>query len=170
MKFINEQLNKIKNQNINECNNIIIENENYIDYSGRASDTNEQMKYNNNMFENYIQASSSNKNLFKISKFSNNIKPINSYKAKIIFIQRYFRKFLFQKEFYGKLGEKKVGFILFKNIITNKVGNFVFNIIKIMCNSCDNDVTQEEDFVQLDSERIEEVKQKYNNAIESINF
>ena len=170
MKFINEQLNKIKNQNINECNNIIIENENYIDYSGRASDTNEQMKYNNNMFENYIQASSSNKNLFKISKFSNNIKPINSYKAKIIFIQRYFRKFLFQKEFYGKLGEKKVGFILLKNIITNKVGNFVFNIIKIMCNSCDNDVTQEEDFVQLDSERIEEVKQKYNNAIESINF
>ena len=170
MKFINEQLNKIKNQNINECNNIIIENENYIDYSGRASDTNEQMKYNNNMFENYIQASSSNKNLFKISKFSNNIKPINSYKAKIIFIQRYFRKFLFQKEFYGKLGEKKVGFILLKNIITNKVGNFVFNIIKIMCNSCDNDVTQEEDFVQLDSERIEEIKQKYNNAIESINF
>ena len=169
MQLINEQLNKIKNQDINEYNNIIIENENYIDFSGKVSETNDKNKYHNNMYENYIKASSSNKNFFRISKFASNM-SINSYKAKIIFIQRYFRKFLFQKEFYGKFGAKKIGFILLKNVITNKIGYFVFNIIKLIYKNCNNDVTQEEDFIQLDSERIEEVKQKYNNAIESINF
>ena len=170
MQFINEQLNKIKNQNINENNNIIIENENYIEFSGKASDKNEQKRYNNNMFENYIIASSPNKNIFKFSRISNNLQPINSYKTKIIFIQRYFRKFLFQREFYGKFGTKKVGFFLLKNVIRNKIGIFVFNVIKIMDKGFNNDITQEEDFFQLDSERIEDVKQKYNNAIESINF
>ena len=169
MQFINEQLNEIKNQDINEYNNIIIENENYIDFSGKVSEKNYKKKNNNNMYENYIKASSSNKNFFRISKFSNNM-PINSYKAKIIFIQRYFRKFLFQKEFYGKFGAKKVGFILLKNVITNKIGLFVFNVIKLIYQNCNNDITQEDDFIQLDSERIEEVKQKYNNAFESINF
>ena len=169
MQLINEQLNKIKNQDINEYNNIIIENENYIDFSGKVSETNDKNKYHNNMYENYIKASSSNKNFFRISKFASNM-SINSYKAKIIFIQRYFRKFLFQKEFCGKFGAKKIGFILLKNVITNKIGYFVFNIIKLIYKNCNNDVTQEEDFIQLDSERIEEVKQKYNNAIESINF
>ena len=170
MQFINEQLNKIKNQNINENNNIIIENENYIEFSGKASDKNEQKRYNNNMFENYIIASSPNKNIFKFSRISNNLQPINSYKTKIIFIQRYFRKFLFQREFYGKFGTKKVGFFLLKNVIRNKIGIFVFNVIKIKDKGFNNDITQEEDFFQLDSERIEDVKQKYNNAIESINF
>ncbi len=170
MQFINEQLNKIKNQNINENNNIVIENENYIEFSGKTSDKNEQKRYNNNMFENYIIASSPNKNIFKFSRISNNLQPINSYKTKIIFIQRYFRKFLFQREFYGKFGTKKVGFFLLKNVIRNKIGIFVFNVIKIMDKGFNNDITQEEDFFQLDSERIEDVKQKYNNAIESINF
>ena len=170
MQFINEQLNKIKNQNINENNNIIIENENYIEFSGKASDKNEQKRYNNNMFENYIIASSPNKNIFKFSRISNNLQPINSYKTKIIIIQRYFRKFLFQREFYGKFGTKKVGFFLLKNVIRNKIGIFVFNVIKIMDKGFNNDITQEEDFFQLDSERIEDVKQKYTNAIESINF
>ena len=165
MQFINEQLEKIKSQNaININNNIkrnIFKEQNNKDINNSGK---KEEKVYSNMFENYISASK------KFFNFSNNLPLKNNYKAKIIFIQRYFRKFLFQKEFYGKLGEKKVGFILLKNIITNKIGNFVFNIIKIMCNSYDNDVTQEEDFVQLDSERIEEVKQKYNNAIESINF
>ena len=143
MQFINEQLNKIKNQNINENNNIIIENENYIEFSGKASDKNEQKRYNNNMFENYIIASSPNKNIFKFSRISNNLQPINSYKTKIIFIQRYFRKFLFQREFYGKFGTKKVGFFLLKNVIRNKIGIFVFNVIKIMDKGINNDITQE---------------------------
>ncbi len=120
------------------------------------------------MFENYTNAS--NKNSKNFFNFENNLPLKNNYKAKVIFIQRYFRKFLFQKEFYGKFGAKKIGFILLKNVITNKIGYFVFNIIKLIYKNCNNDVTQEEDFIQLDSERIEEIKQKYNNAIESINF
>ena len=33
-----------------------------------------------------------------------------------------------------------------------------------------NDITQEESFIQLDSDRMNEVKQKFNNACKSIDF
>ena len=165
MQFINEQLEKIKNQNAININNNIKRNifkepnNKDINNSGKKEE-----KVYNNMFENYISASK------KFFNFSNNLPLKNNYKAKVIFIQRYFRKFLFQKEFYGKLGLQKVGFILVKNIITNYIWEYIFNTLKLLYQSCRNDITQEEDFIQLDSERIENVKQKYNDACESINF
>ena len=170
MQFINEQLNKLKNHKDEDNdikNNKIEDNENYIYFTGKTSEKNEQ-RNNNNMFENYINASS-NQNLIKL-QFSNKIPSINIYKAKIIFIQRYFRKFLFQKEFYGKYGTKKIGFFLLKNIVINKLEAYAFNILKILYKNSINDITQEEDFLQLDSERIEDVKQKYNSALECISL
>jgi len=165
MQFINEQLEKIKSQNaININNNIkrnIFKEQNNKDINNSGK---KEEKVYSNMFENYISASK------KFFNFSNNLPLKNNYKAKVIFIQRYFRKFLFQKEFYGKLGLQKVGFILVKNIITNYIWEFIFNTLKLLYQSCRNDITQEEDFIQLDSERIENVKQKYNDACESINF
>ena len=165
MQFINEQLEKIKSQNaININNNIkrnIFKEQNNKDINNSGK---KEEKVYSNMFENYISASK------KFFNFSNNLPLKNNYKAKVIFIQRYFRKFLFQKEFYGKLGLQKVGFILVKNIITNYIWEYIFNTLKLLYQSCRNDITQEEDFIQLDSERIENVKQKYNDACESINF
>ena len=172
MHYINEQLEKIKNKTENNDNfkinkNFISDNENFIDYYGKNSTKKEQNLYNN-MFENYINASNQNFNKFKT--FPNNLPKIHNYKSKVIFIQRYFRKFLFQKEFYGKLGTKKVGFFLLKNIFLNKIGGYIFNILKIFYKYSKNDITQDDDFIQLDSERIEEVKQKYINACECINY
>ena len=172
MHYINEQLEKIKNKTENNDNfkinkNFISDNENFIDYYGKNSTKKEQNLYNN-MFENYINASNQNFNKFKT--FPNNLPKIHNYKSKVIFIQRYFRKFLFQKEFYGKLGTKKVGFFLIKNIFLNKIGGYIFNILKIFYKYTKNDITQDDDFIQLDSERIEEVKQKYINACECINY
>ena len=142
IQFINEQLEKIKNQNAININNNIKRNifkdkyNNDINNSG----TKEEQFYNN-MFENYINASNQNsKNFFN---FSNNISSKNNYKAKVIFIQRYFRKFLFQKEFYGKLGLQKVGLFILKNIIINNIFGYVFNILKILYPSCKNDITLE---------------------------
>ena len=167
MQFINEHLEKIKNNkdnNIQNNVNLINKNKNFFDYSGESS-TKNNYKICNNIFENYINASN------KIWKNnSNNLALINIYKAKVIFIQRFFRKFLFQKEFYGKFGSKKVGYFLLKNIFMNNMGGYAFNIFKLLYKYNKNDITQEEDFVQLDSERIEEVKQKYNNACECIDF
>ena len=165
MQFINEQLEKIKNQNaININNNIkrnIFKEQNNKDINNSGK---KEEKVYSNMFENYISASK------KFFNFSNNLPLKNNYKAKVIFIQRYFRKFLFQKEFYGKLGLQKVGFILVKNIITNYIWEYIFNTLKLLYQSCRNDITQEEDYIQLDSERIENVKKKYIDACESINF
>ena len=165
MQFINEQLEKIKSQNaININNNIkrnIFKEQNNKDINNSGK---KEEKVYSNMFENYISASK------KFFNFSNNLPLKNNYKAKVIFIQRYFRKFLFQKEFYGKLGLQKVGFILVKNIITNYIWEYIFNTLKLLYQSCRNDITQEEDFIQLDSERIENVKKKYIDACESINF
>ena len=112
MQFINEQLEKIKSQNaININNNIkrnIFKEQNNKDINNSGK---KEEKVYSNMFENYISASK------KFFNFSNNLPLKNNYTAKVIFIQRYFRKFLFQKEFYGKLGLQKVGFILVKNIL-----------------------------------------------------
>ena len=167
MQFINEQLNKIKSENSNINNNKINENDNFIDISGKTSEKNE-LKINNNTFENYINASSS-QTLKKFNKFSDKVRGINVYKAKVIFIQRYFRKFLYKKEFYGKLGAVKVGFIFIKNLFINKIQENIFNIFKILYKKSKIDVTQEEDFIQIDSERMEEIQKKYNDVCQYIN-
>ncbi len=77
---------------------------------------------------------------------------------------------MLKKEFYGKLGAQKVGFFLIKNIFINNIGGYIFNIMKALYKYNKNDITQEENFIQLDSDRIDEVKQKFNNACESIDF
>ena len=169
MQFINEQLEKIKKQNAIDINNNLKKNffneeyNNNINHSGKK-----EPKIYNNMFENYINTS--NYNLKKFQNFPNNLSKKSNYKQKVVFIQRYFRKFLFQKEFYGKLGTKKVGLFLLNNIFTNNLGGYSFNILKILYKNCKNDITLEEDFMQIDSERMEEIIQKYNDACEGINF
>ena len=169
MQFINEQLERIKKQNAIDINDNIKKNifndknNNEINNSGKK-----EQKIYNNMFENYINAS--NQSFKKFHNFPNHLPRKSNYKTKVIFIQRYFRKFLFQREFYGILGAKKVGIFLLKNIFINILGGYSFNLLKLLYKSCKNDITQEEDFMQLDSERIEEEKQKYKNACEIINF
>ena len=166
MQIINEQLEKIKNQNLKNTNNNIKKN---IFETNKVINSSEKKEQNikNNMLENYIKASNLN---VKKYNFSNKMPLKNNYKDKVIFIQKYFRKFLFKKEFYGKLGAQKVGFFLIKNVFINNIGAYIFNIIKTYYRYNKNDITQEESFIQLDSDRMNEVKQKFNNACKSIDF
>ena len=166
MQIINEQLEKIKNQNLKNTNNNIKKN---IFETNKVINSSEKKEQNikNNMLENYIKASNLN---VKKYNFSNKLPLKNNYKDKVIFIQKYFRKFLFKKEFYGKLGAQKVGFFLIKNVFINNIGAYIFNIIKTYYRYNKNDITQEESFIQLDSDRMNEVKQKFNNACKSIDF
>ena len=166
MQIINEQLEKIKNQNLKNTNNNIKKN---IFETNKVINSSEKKEQNikNNMLENYIKASNLN---VKKYNFSNKLPLKNNYKDKVIFIQKYFRKFLFKKEFYGKLGAQKVGFFLIKNVFINNIGAYIFNIIKTFYKYNKNDITQEESFIQLDSDRMDEVKQKFNNACKSIDF
>ena len=166
MQIINEQLEKIKNQNLKNTNNNIKKN---IFETNKVINSSEKKEQNikNNMLENYIKASNLN---MKKYNFSNKLPLKNNYKDKVIFIQKYFRKFLFKKEFYGKLGAQKVGFFLIKNVFINNIGAYIFNIIKTYYRYNKNDITQEESFIQLDSDRMNEVKQKFNNACKSIDF
>ena len=166
MQIINEQLEKIKNQNLKNTNNNIKKN---IFETNKVINSSEKKEQNikNNMLENYIKASNLNAKKYN---FSNKLPLKNNYKDKVIFIQKYFRKFLFKKEFYGKLGAQKVGFFLIKNVFINNIGAYIFNIIKTYYRYNKNDITQEESFIQLDSDRMNEVKQKFNNACKSIDF
>ena len=166
MQIINEQLEKIKNQNLKNTNNNIKKN---IFETNKVINSSEKKEQNikNNMLENYIKASNLN---VKKYNFSNKLPLKNNYKDKVIFIQKYFRKFLLKKEFYGKLGAQKVGFFLIKNVFINNIGAYIFNIIKTYYRYNKNDITQEESFIQLDSDRMNEVKQKFNNACKSIDF
>ena len=166
MQIINEQLEKIKNQNLKNTNNNIKKN---IFETNKVINSSEKKEQNikNNMLENYIKASNLN---VKKYNFSNKLQLKNNYKDKVIFIQKYFRRFLFKKEFYGKLGAQKVGFFLIKNVFINNIGAYIFNIIKTFYKYNKNDITQEESFIQLDSDRMNEVKQKFNNACKSIDF
>ena len=166
MQIINEQLEKIKNQNLKNTNNNIKKN---IFETNKVINSSEKKEQNikNNILENYIKASNLN---VKKYNFSNKLPLKNNYKDKVIFIQKYFRRFLFKKEFYGKLGAQKVGFFLIKNVFINNIGAYIFNIIKTYYRYNKNDITQEESFIQLDSDRMNEVKQKFNNACKSIDF
>ena len=166
MQIINEQLEKIKNQNLKNTNNNIKKN---IFETNKVINSSEKKEQNikNNILENYIKASNLN---VKKYNYSNKMPLKNNYKDKVIFIQKYFRKFLFKKEFYGKLGAQKVGFFLIKNVFINNIGAYIFNIIKTYYRYNKNDITQEESFIQLDSDRMNEVKQKFNNACKSIDF
>ena len=112
MQIINEQLEKIKNQNLKNTNNNIKKN---IFETNKVINSSEKKEQNikNNMLENYIKASNLN---VKKYNFSNKLPLKNNYKDKVIFIQKYFRTFLIKKEFYGKLGAQKVGFFLIKNV------------------------------------------------------
>ena len=174
---INEQLELIKNNNDkkNEINLINTENNSennkcYNDDSKNISEKNsskeEKRKYNN-MFENYINASNQR---YYYNEIKNFLPHKNKYKNKVILIQRYFRKFLFQKEFYGKYGKKKVGFFLLKNIYLNNIGLYAFNRLKLIYKSDKNDITQDMNFIDLETERLKNIQEIYHDACEQINF
>ena len=188
--LLNDQLNEIKNTNKDDNNYIIqsnnknkikynskiqhdsvIENDDYIDFSGKCSMKKDSKKIsliNGNAINNEVKHIP-NRNPLNIvlSDISNK----NIRKAKTETIQRQFRKYLTKKGYYGKFDKRKIAIVyLLKNILLYNIKLYVFNIIKLMYRDIKNiTITQEDNFFNLTSERIENIKHNYNAASNYIN-
>ena len=174
MAILTSQLNDIKNDN-NESNTLynynflkynshynldsIIENDDYIDFSGKNSKI--LSKYN--LKENNLN---NNENRNKILEISSNL-----IKTKTEIIQRQFRKYLYKKGYYGKFVKRKMALIyLLKNMAIYNIKFYVFNTIKLIykeIKSINN--TQEENFFNIPSDRIENIQKVYKSAYSHIN-
>ena len=180
----NIRMNTINNNNINlnmikkKCNSLInqdsvIENDEYIDFSGKHTlKPNSKNMSKNNKNSNTNNNSNNNPNRNPLNYIISEISTNNIKKDKTEIIQRQFRKYLCKKGYYGKFDKKKMVIIyLLKNKILNNIRSYVFNNfiliykeIKIIT------MTQEDIFFNIPSERIENVKQIYNCAINHLNF
>lgn len=191
--LLNDQLNEIKNTNKEDNNfniqssnknkikynskiqhdNSVIENDDYIDFSGKCSMKKDTKKISN-------AKGNANININEIKHIPNrnplnivmsDISDKNIRKAKTETIQRQFRKYLTKKGYYGKFDKRKIAIVyLLKNILLYNIKLYVFNIIKLMYRDIKNiTITQEDNFFNLSSERIENVKHNYNAASKYIN-
>ena len=188
--LLNDQLNEIKNTNKDDNNYIIqsnnknkikynskiqhdsvIENDDYIDFSGKCSMKKDSKKIsliNGNAINNEVKYIP-NRNPLNI--ILSDISNKNIRKAKTETIQRQFRKYLTKKGYYGKFDKRKIAIVyLLKNILLYNIKLYVFNIIKLMYRDIKNiTITQEDNFFNLTSERIENMKHNYNAASNCIN-
>ena len=192
MALINAQLNDIKNKgeeenvknnnintNTNNNNNLIklnsptdqdsvIENDEYIDFSGRRAVKKNSKKISKNYINDNNLNNIPNRNPLNniISEASeNNVKRI-----KTEIIQRQFRGYLCKKGFYGEFDKRKITIVyLLKKMILSNIKLYVFNQFLLIYKEIKNiSITQEDNFFNLSSERIENVKQIYNYACSHI--
>ena len=175
MAKITEQLNEIKNEN-NESNTIndkniikynspnnldsIIENDDYVDFSIK-----------NNKIKNKINIKdipNRNPMNYILSDLSQN----NLRKTKTETIQRQFRQYLYRKGYYGNFDKRKIAIIyLIKNMILYNVKLYMFNLFKMIYKDIKNiSMTQEDNYYNVSSERIQNVKQMYDFAFRQINL
>ena len=186
MEKITEQLNDIKNNNNNDLlneqnksknntlntNNMmkynspynidsVIENDDYIDFSGKYSKKNSKNA-------NIIKQKNSKKPLnYVLSDAS----PRSLKKTKTETIQRQFRKYLSKKGYYGKFDKRKIAIIyLLKNMMLYNIKIYVFNILNSLYKDIINiTLTQEENYFNISTERIQNNNQIYDIAYSHIN-
>ena len=185
---LTDQLNEIKKENngsntlnnqilkiskYNSPNNIdsIIDNDDYVDFSGKCSlKKNIKIINNKNNINDKNINYNANKNAinYTLSEISTN----NLRKTKTETIQRQFRKYLYKKGYYGNFDKRKIAIIyLLKNMILYNIKLYLFNILKLIYKDIkDISITQDDNYINISSERIENIKQTYNFAISNINF
>ena len=177
---VTNQLNEIKNENnekdnlknkntinYNSPNNLdsVIENDDYIDFSGKLSVKKNNIKINKNNVNNNNLNNITNTN--KLNYVLPSVSINNLRKVKTETIQRQFRKYLIEKGYYGYFDKRKIAIIyLLKNMILCNIRLYTFNILKLIYKEIKNNITviEESDYFNLKSERIENVKQLYNIA------
>jgi len=189
--LLNDQLNEIKNTNKEDNNfnihssnknkikynskiqhdNSVIENDDYIDFSGKCSMKKDSKKIslvNGNAKNNEVKHIP-NRNPLNLVLSDISLKNIR--KSKTETIQRQFRKYLTKKGYYGKFDKRKIAIVyLLKNILLYNIKQYVFNIIKLTYRDIKNiTITQEDNFFNLSTERIENVKHNYDAASNYIN-
>ena len=142
----------------------VIENDEYIDFSSKDPNQIDSKKdpiIKNKEFHN--RNPKNDKSYYLLSDISS---YLEIKKAKTEIIQRQFRKYLSKKGYYGTFDRRKIVIIyLLKNMVIYIIRPYVLNIIKLYYKLIKNiTVTQEENFVNLSSERIKNVNRVYNRA------
>ena len=163
-------------QSIGKKQDSIIENDYYIDFSNKNSlqDGSKMSKGNNidniNSINNInIRKKIPNRNP-RNDKLNYYLTDISSFldtkKAKTEIIQKQFRKYLSKKGYYGKFDKRKIIIIyLIKNIIINNIRPYILNII-LLINKQIRSITktQEENYFNLSSERVNIIDNAYKAA------
>jgi len=189
--LLNDQLNEIKNTNKEDNNfniqssnknkikynskiqqdNSVIENDDYIDFSGKCSMKKDSKKISLINGNTKINEVKHIPNRNPLNLVLSDISMKNIRKSKTETIQRQFRKYLTKKGYYGKFDKRKIAIVyLLKNILLYNAKLYVFNIIKLTYRDIKNiTITQEDNFFNLSSERIENVKHNYDAASNYIN-
>ena len=86
-------------------------------------------------------------------------------------IQRQFRKYLSKKGYYGHFDKRKIAVIyLLKNMIIYNIKPFILNMFILLYKDMTNmKYTQEENYFNIESERIDTLNKNYIAAINEIN-
>ena len=178
-----EKINNSKNKHVNKINpnsnktkeinpDSIIENDYYMDFSNKDS----------HQILSKLSKSNGNKNSKKNIPNRNPKNDLLNYylsdvssslaikKTKTETIQRQFRKYLSNKGYYGIFDKRKIAIIyLIKNMIIYNIRPYILNILKLNYKKIKIiTVTQEENFINITSERINNINIIYNAAKKEI--
>ena len=168
----NNHINKI-NIGSNQTKEInpdsIIENDCYIDFSNKGSHQIES-KSNGNKNSTKAMPNRNPKNDLITYYLSDISSSLAIKKTKTETIQRQFRKYLSKKGYYGKFDKRIIAIIfLIKNMIIFSIRPYILNILKLNYKRIKNiTITQEENYFNITTERINNVKRIYNAAKKEI--
>ena len=170
-KYLLEKSNKNNNNNNSSKKNkekheSIIENDDYIEFSSKQSKKNYKILEKN---INSINKNSRNDLLnYKLSSISS-LDKLKRTKTETI--QRQFRKYLSKKGYYGKFDKRKIAIIyLIKYMIVNNVRPYILSILKLFYKEIKEiQSTQEENYYNVSTERINLLNKNYLSAINEIN-
>ena len=153
--YINKQKEKIES---------IIENDDYIEFSNKLS------KKNINVLNQNQRNRNPRNDLLNYQLSS--ISSLNELKrTKTQVIQRQFRKYLSKKGYYGHFDKRKIAVIyLLKNMIIYNIRPFILNMFILLYKDITNmKYTQEDNYFNIESERIDTLNKNYIAAINEIN-
>ena len=171
-KYLLEKNNKNNNNNNSSKKNkekheSIIENDDYIEFSSKQSKKNYKILEKN---INSINIKNSRNDLlnYKLSSISS-LDKLKRTKTETI--QRQFRKYLSKKGYYGKFDKRKIAIIyLIKYMIVNNVRPYILSVLKLFYKEIKEiQSTQEENYYNVSTERINLLNKNYLSAINEIN-
>ena len=165
-KESHDMINKWNNSQCKQKEKIesLIENDDYIEFSNKISNKN----------INIINPNRGNRNPkndilnYQLSSLSS-IQELKRTKTQTI--QRQFRKYLYKKGYYGHFDKRKIAIIyLLKNMIIYNIRPYILNILReLYREKTGMKITQEENYFNIKSERIDILNKNYLAATREIN-
>ncbi len=166
-KYLLEKNNNINSSKKNkEKYESIIENDDYIEFSSKQS------KKNFKILEQNLNSKNKNSRNDLLNYKLPSISSLDKLKrTKTETIQRQFRKYLSKKGYYGKFDKRKIAIIyLIKYMIVNNDRLYVLRTLKLFYKEIKEiQSTQEENYYNVSTERINLLNKNYLSAINEIN-